>query len=374
MMAVFCAMIIPVLAQTIDPSPRRMEYVKGGERVYGFVKADGTVVTKPVYAYAHEFSEGLAVVLDSRGRWGCVDTTGKRIFSFPSTLSHDPSMFVVGNFSEGLCWFRDSITEKVGFVDKKGAVVVKPQWDFAHDFQCGLAAVGRGRIWMSNFFEWFGLTGYIDHSGKVVVDLNLGNGQYDENIDFSDNMAVITKGNHVMIIDTKGNNVALKEYRQAMHFSEGLCAVAVATNEPCEGHDCELRWGFIDANGQMVIKPTYRYGGMFREGLCAIMVGKSYVFIDRAGRNVMGRQFENARPFYEGLAYVEEKDGTVGYINHKGEMVLRLKDGFHGMDFKCGLVEVGKGEKRGKYTDWTERLIDRKGKVVWEYEYTSWFD
>ena len=108
-------------------------------RYCGFIKYDGTVVVKPIYLKAHDFSEGLAAVQDTNKRWGFINTAGKKVFILPASVKQ------VGDFHEGLCWFRDSKSKKVGYIDRTGKVVIRPQWDYALDFNDGLAAVGEGR-------------------------------------------------------------------------------------------------------------------------------------------------------------------------------------------------------------------------------------
>ena len=75
--------------------PVRIEEVRGNDRYYGFILHDGTVVVKPKYIEAHEFSEGLAAVMDTNHRWGFINTAGKRVFTLPSYVSK------VGDFNEG---------------------------------------------------------------------------------------------------------------------------------------------------------------------------------------------------------------------------------------------------------------------------------
>jgi hypothetical protein len=61
--------------------------------------------------------------------------------------------FSVGELSSSQC----------GFIDKHGKIVIKPQFDDAHDFSDGLASIRiRDR-------KPFGKWGYIDKQGKIVI-------------------------------------------------------------------------------------------------------------------------------------------------------------------------------------------------------------
>ena len=105
------------------------------------------------------------------------------------------------NFHNGLALFKDPDTEKFGYIDKTGSLVIQPVYDRANIFQEGLAAVNdsgsnacfnwkiintKGEILVSNlnycsigiFSE--GLASavnpsshaavYIDKTGKIVID------------------------------------------------------------------------------------------------------------------------------------------------------------------------------------------------------------
>jgi len=96
---------------------------------------------------AHAFSEGLAAI-QRKGQWDFIDKTGKTVIG--------PLQFkAVGDFSDGLAWFR--IERKTdwkfpdgtpmgmeypkGFIDKSGRVVIPPQYFEVTDFRDGIALV-----------------------------------------------------------------------------------------------------------------------------------------------------------------------------------------------------------------------------------------
>jgi len=62
----------------------------------------------------------------------------------------------VGNFSEGLASYREG--SKRGFINKRGEVVIKPEYVTAVTFTNGLSIVELGGG------EW----GYIDRKGRFV--------------------------------------------------------------------------------------------------------------------------------------------------------------------------------------------------------------
>lgn len=386
-----CGAIIAATAQSVS-TPVRISEVEKDQELYGFIRENGTIVVSPKHIHAHDFSEGLAAVKDTNNRWGFINTAGKKVFTLPSNVSE------VGDFSEGLCWFRDSKTDKVGFVDRTGKVVIRPQWGFAHDFSDGLAAVGNGRTRSTHWFEIGSLLGYINHKGETVIPLNIRHSNYGSE-SFSCHRAVIKTDTGMTIIDTKGNELYGGKYRCSEgRFSHmGLCCVAEATNEPCDEDGdnglppCKLHWCVIDTTGRVVLDNVKT--GSFINGLSVMDLSQKsilyldeentvsvrdgkFIFIDTTGKNVFGRSFLQANTFSEGLAYVKEMDGTEGYINPTGEMVLRLPEGytaFYSPSFSHGLVKISKSTKKGKYTYHNEQVIDRNGNTVWETSYQTWF-
>lgn len=222
-----------------------------------------------------------------------------------------------------------------------------------------------------------GLTGYIDHSGKVVISI----GEKHSNIgseSFNSHRAVINKFGEVTIINQAGNTIVERpEYEYAKTFSEGLCAVKVRTNWPCGNEEnkreCISKWGFIDTAGNMVIKPQYDEYGSFSEGVCAINTGEGYAFIDQTGQNIMGRLFKKAKSFSEGVAYVEEMDGTKAFIDHSGKVVVPIPDGFtvEGSS-NGGLIEITKKETDEGLAYNIDIMINHKGEEVWKHEWLEW--
>jgi hypothetical protein len=66
-------------------------------------------------------------------------------------------------------------SQKWGYIDKTGALVIQPQFDSASGFSDGLAAVQQGQKW-----------GYIDKTGAPVIQY-----QFSGANDFSDGLAAV---------------------------------------------------------------------------------------------------------------------------------------------------------------------------------------
>lgn len=174
----------------------------------------GAIVFDQPVSYHGHFSEGLVQIsLPGEDRFTFLDASGRI-----ALCGTENGLLGRGDFHEGRAKVIDSLSNWIGYIDRSGNVVVKPQFFFSHaqDFSEGLAAVGDGEQW-----------GYIDRRGEWVIPLR---------------------------------------FREAKSFSEGLAAVAVdGTNE--DGDRCN-RWGYIDASGEFVLPPRYDSADPFSEG-CA---------------------------------------------------------------------------------------------------------
>ena len=73
--------------------------------------------------------------------------------------------------------FRVRQSDKIGYVNRKGRVVIQPQFEESGEFAEGLAGVRIGSKW-----------GYINEKGKIVI-----NPQFDAVGEFSDGLAAFWK-------------------------------------------------------------------------------------------------------------------------------------------------------------------------------------
>lgn len=123
------------------------------ETKYAFINKKGKIVYSFTARRAGSFSNGLAAI-EALDGFGFINKKGK--FTIQPNL---PGTFgMIPYFSEGLSLtvLKDN---KIGFIDKTGKVVIKTEYQYANDFENGLAQVCEQVI---------NTCGYIDKTGKVI--------------------------------------------------------------------------------------------------------------------------------------------------------------------------------------------------------------
>ncbi|MDP8239929.1 MAG: WG repeat-containing protein [Candidatus Hatepunaea meridiana] len=133
--------------------------IRMNERLVGFIDKTGKIVIEPKYTITDGFRDGLACVeiVDSYSKSAVINKMGNFII--------EPTReYVIFGFYEGLAKIRVgeiSGSEKWGYIDKTGEVVIEPKFDFASDFSNGLARVLFG--------DYSGrVMGYIDKKGNYI--------------------------------------------------------------------------------------------------------------------------------------------------------------------------------------------------------------
>jgi hypothetical protein len=197
---------------------------------YGFIDLAGNWRVGPRFKMVSSFSEGYAYTTDAylgeEGFEDFIDSRGERAFGVDIRFPEDRSASWPFQVSEGLVAFMDE-DNAVGFLDTKGEVALRPEWEDALPFSEGLAAVQVSRSWR-----------FIDPTGRIVVQ---------------------------------------GPFEKVQSFAQGLAAAK-------EG---EL-WGYIDRQGAWTISPTFAAVYPFRsEGLAQAKTVEGYTtWIDRTGRPV----------------------------------------------------------------------------------------
>jgi hypothetical protein len=141
---------------------------------WGYIDSTGKIVVKPQFAWAEEFSEGLAAFENEDGKHGYIDDTGRVVIK--------PKFDNWTDFSEGLA--AVSVDLEWGYIDKTGKWAITPQFAVGEPFSDGLALVGVPLNGKVTFPPGPVKHVFIDKTGKVVIDPkdDILNGTFSEGV------------------------------------------------------------------------------------------------------------------------------------------------------------------------------------------------
>lgn len=190
---------------------------------------------------------------------------------------------------------------RYGFVDPKGRLVSIPDYEFASEFENGLALVKIN-----------GLYGVIDAGFKTIIE------PVYESVDIHSHPFVkIRENGRYGLAMADGRIVVEPQYEEMYIFADTAIAV-------CK----EGKWAIMNNDGQLVTDFVFdRILGSLNEGLASAKANGKVGFINERGEWVIKPEFDtipgSAYPsFSDGLAKVGS-DGGVGVINRKGEWVVK---------------------------------------------------
>ncbi|HWT74391.1 MAG TPA: WG repeat-containing protein [Mobilitalea sp.] len=314
--------IVQIKDDTAGSSDEEANNVK-----YGAINTAGKMVVDPNFSYISKFNEGIAgAIIENKDTYAfeyyILDKTGKILYTLPSDMEIVSMLFNGSDMqtqSEGLILVRNANSEMYGFIDRNGKLVIPCEYYEGYNFTNGLALVKKDMNYQ-----------YIDKTGKVVIDAS--------------------------------------KYKFCRTFSEGLAAVAVQKDE-----QSAIEFGYIDTKGNMKIEPQFAKAYSFSEGLAKVCTGESINqysigYIDGAGAYAIEPNLtDNADETLFSEGFVPVDDGTGGYMNQKGKLVINpvvqkdegnfIKHNTAG-EFRNGIAKVS-------LSDGSIGYIDTTGKYIW---------
>lgn len=168
----------------------------------------------------------------------------------------------IWEFSEGLAPVRPLESDKYGYIDLEGNMVITPQFEEAYHFYEGLAQVA-------------------------------------------------TKNGRKFFINQKGEKVLEPLFDDFGHFSDGLAWV-----------EKNGKYGFIDKTGKVVIEPQLDSFGHFRDGYARL---SHDTIIDKSGTIATPpNEWFNSKDSHQGSVYIAfEKDGLIGFKDEEDKVVMK---------------------------------------------------
>lgn len=302
-------------------------------------------------------SEGLA----SFSKW---NPSNSGYFDASWNVILAPKWAYAGDFSEGLAAVRTDnapfFSVHFGYINQKGNLVIKDIYSSARKFKEGIAVVRLGTTY-----------GAIDRTGKLIVPAEY-NSIYDcsQGIIVADKYLSEQKPNppHKIgsldversYLDKTGN----LKFSRRMHFEPEERTLSNFDKMRPETYFPELdffyeldsdasfaedrapikvgkKYGYINKDGKVVIKPLYDLAFAFSEGRAAVVENEHFAFIDENGNLITDFKYCSVHGFSEGLAAVNSYGKQRwGYINKKGQEVIAPRF-FNPHDFHEGKAQVG---------------------------------
>lgn len=168
---------------------------------HGLIHADGTEWVPICADYIVESYEGMSLAINETNQDGFYKVLGiidnnKQTYT-PINEAYYTKSYPC--FSEGLlCVCNNDV--KFGYIDKKGNVVIKPQFKDAYPFNCGLALVnqtGRDYMYIRPSFD----------SDKRPQIIKFNNGKFDYATSFKNGEAFVKYGSKAAYINSNGEIV-----------------------------------------------------------------------------------------------------------------------------------------------------------------------
>jgi len=178
--------------------------------LYGYLNTKGEMAIPAQYLYAQAFHQGAALVRTQAKQYQVIDTQGQVLAELPDKKGRDYISYV----GEGLVTFKEK--GKVGLLNLKGKVVLKPKYDRSiSQFNHGMAIVTGLQKKLIAY-------GVINAKGKEVIKL----GKFNPDVILSENL-ISVKGDIKKkdgVINTKGKVVLDQQYKYARRSGDLIIA------------------------------------------------------------------------------------------------------------------------------------------------------
>jgi hypothetical protein len=172
--------------------------------------------------------------------------------------------------------------------------------------------------------------------------------KWEKNYDFVDDcicgLSKVKKDNKIGYVNKEGVVIIELQYNEGLTFHEGYVAVKK-----------DSKWMYLDSTGKAITEAIYDDANSFNEGLAAVAKGSQYGFINTKGEMVIPFEFSSTRSFAEGLAPAANAKNDWGYIDKKGNWVIKPAYDFADT-FDSGEARVIKGGKVF-YIDRTNKIL-----------------
>jgi hypothetical protein len=208
--------------------------------------------------FATSFSNGLAAVQNTNGKWGFINKTGEIAIK----CQYDKSTKF--NDKHALVWENSINSSHVKLIKENGSTAVNFK-----DKYLGFGLPSEGKVAVFDGSGW----GFCNYKGEKVISIQ---NYWTAVTSFHNGFASFQKENDWGLIDSTGEVIVRPRYRNPLVFDNELAPIID-----------EERVGFIDKEGTKIIRPAFNeiaYGFACKNAI--VKDGKYYIFIDKEGKQV----------------------------------------------------------------------------------------
>lgn len=269
--------------------------------------------------------------------WGYANQKGEIVIQAQYTKCYKFSI-------DGLAPIYDTKNKQYYFINLKGEKLSTEITDFklndgfgfdVEGFINGLVPIRQGEKW-----------GYLNSSGKVAIPT-----KYDYASEFNGGYAVAKSGEKFIVLNTKGE--------EFMIDGSGIVDVKPFSEEMAPYKTADKKFGFIGKDGKIAIQSQFESVGYFNDGLAwAKSIGGTLGYINPKGEWVIKPQFTAGKNFdsESGLARIKTGEKWA-YVNKAGEIIY-VNDTEVWGDFSNGLADGKKNGKKGFYNNKGQWVIE----------------
>ncbi|MBL7995574.1 WG repeat-containing protein, partial [bacterium] len=242
---------------------------------------------------------------------------------------------------------------KWGFINKEGAIIIRPQfdWDHAYAPENGFIITEKsGKYGLLNSYsealfdpqfdqppEFHGRAawakkneawGLINRNGSWIVEP-----AFETVYGFNNGYAKFEKNGKYGLVDSNGIIVIEPVFMEMSYPAEGLIAV-----------DADGGWGYVNAQGKFVIKPRFGSAYDFHSGYALVIVNYNrWRIIDKSGNFTTEKEFDYLGECGDGLFYAQSGNDK-GIVDHAGEFILKSESCRY---YSKNLIQYEENEKIG---------------------------
>lgn len=212
----------------------------------------------------------------------------------------------LGYYSDNLVSFKKKSNGKWGYLNEKAQIGIEAEFDFAGEFNNGIAAVGLHEK-----------AAYINTSGKLLTPFKYDN-PYSHHLMSNLNVSKsglteVTISSDHGFINSKGRIVVPLKYDHVYDFNGEYAAV-----------EKDGKYGFVSSSGELAIPLLYDYVSGFNGEYAIVKKDGKFGMVDQNGKLVVPLIYDNIDLFHDKEYAAVKKDGKCGFMNSNGKIVIPL--------------------------------------------------